>query len=60
MIPLANEENKIQKTETNAKCKKCKIWFSTDDKNKKYHKVRDHCYYTAKYGRPPNDICNLR
>ena len=58
MIPLASEENKISCRQK--KCHICKNRFSTDDKNKKYHKVRYHCHYTAKYGRPPNDICNLR
>ena len=27
----------------------CKKRFSTDDDNKKYYKVRDHCYYIGKY-----------
>ena len=26
----------------------CKIGFSTDDDNKEYQKVRDHCRYTGK------------
>ena len=34
--------------------------FSTDDNNKKYHKVRDHCHYTGKYRGAAHDICNLR
>ena len=34
--------------------------FSTDDSNKKYHKVRDHYHYTGKYRGAANDICNLR
>ena len=34
--------------------------FSTDDENKKYHKVRDHCHYTGKYRGAAHDICNLR
>ena len=34
--------------------------FSTDDDNKKYHKVRDHCHYTGKYGGAGHSICNLR
>ena len=47
MIPLTDEENKSYK-----KQKVCHIWkkgFCTDDDNKKYHKVRDHCHYTGKY-----------
>ena len=34
--------------------------FSTDDNNKKYHKVRDHCHYTGKHRGGAHDICNLR
>ena len=34
--------------------------FSTDDSNKKYHKVRDHCHYSGKYRGAAHDICNLR
>ena len=58
MIPLTKEENKIhceQKV-----CYICKKVFSTDDYNKKYHKVKDHCYYTGKYRGVAHDICNLR
>ena len=34
--------------------------FSTDDNNKKYHKVRDNCHYTRKYRGAAHSICNLR
>ena len=34
--------------------------FSTDYNNKKYHKVKDHCYYTGEYRGASHDICNLR
>ena len=34
--------------------------FSTDDDNRKYHKIKDHCHYTGKYREAPQDICNLR
>ena len=33
---------------------------STDDNNKKYHKVRGLCHYTGKYRGAAHDICNLR
>ena len=42
MIPLTYEENKSYE-----KQKVCFIFneeFSTDDDNKKYHKVRGHCH----------------
>ena len=42
------------------KCYICKRKFSTDDNNKKYHKVKDHCHYTEKYRAAAHDICNLR
>ena len=32
-------------------CYICKKEFSTDDNNKKYHKVRYHCHYTGKVRR---------
>ena len=32
----------------------------TDDNNKKYPKVKDHCHYTRKYRGASHDICNLR
>ena len=58
MIPLTkNEEKKYKKQEV---CHICKKRFSTDDSNKKYHNVRDHCHYTGKYRGAAHDICNLR
>ena len=29
-------------------------------KDKKYHKVRDHCHYTGQYGGATHSICNLK
>ena len=58
MILLTNEENKSYK-----KQKVCYIStkeFSTDDNNKKYHKVRDDCHYTGKFRGAPHNVCNLR
>ena len=58
MIPLTKiGEKKHNKQEV---CYICKKGFSTDDSNKKYHKVRDHCHYTGKYRGAAHDICNLR
>ena len=37
----------------------CKEEFSTDDYNKKYYKVRDHCHYTEKHRGTVYVICNL-
>ena len=34
--------------------------FSTDDDNKKYHRVRDHCHYTGKFRGVAHNIRNLR
>ena len=58
MILLTKEEKKIH-------CEQnffyaCKKGFSTNDGNKKYFKVKDHCLYTGKYRSAAHDICNLR
>ena len=37
-----------------------KTEISTDDDNRKYHKVRDHCHDTGKFREAPHNICNLR
>ena len=58
MIPLTIEENKLYK-EQNI-CYICKKEFSTDNKDKKYQKVRDHCHFTGKYRGAAHNICNLR
>ena len=58
IILLTDEENKSYK-----KQKVCHIFkkgFSTDDDNKKYHKVRDHCHYTRKYRKTVHSVCSLR
>ena len=34
--------------------------FSTDDDNKKYHKIRDHCHYTREFRGAAHSTCNLR
>ena len=58
MIPLTKkEEKKHNKQEI---CYICKKGFSTDDSDKKYHKVIDHCHYTGKYRGAAHDIYNLR
>ena len=58
MIPLTKkEEKKYNKQEVFYICER---GFSTDDSNKKCHKVRDHCHYTGKYRGAAHDLCNLR
>ena len=58
MIPLTCKERKLHMKQKI--CYICKKGFSTDDNNKKCHKVRDHCHYTGKYRGAAHDICNLR
>ena len=57
MIPLTNEGKKLHhKKKVQYTCKK---GFSTDDNNKIYHKITDHCHYTGKYRGAAHDICNI-
>ena len=58
MIPLTDEEK--ESYENQKICHICEEEFSTDDKDKKYHKVRDHCHYTGKYRGAAHNNCNLR
>ena len=58
MIPLTDKKNKSCKKQK--VCYICKKEFSTDDDNKKYHKVRDHRHYTGEFREPVHSICNLR
>ena len=57
---IINYEKKEMIPLTKKVCHICKKRFSTDDNNKKYNKVRDHCHYTGKYRGAAHDICNLR
>ena len=58
MITLTKkEEKKHNKQKVYHICRK---EFNTDDNDKKYHKVKDHCHYTGKYRGTAHDICNLR
>ena len=41
-------------------CYICKNRLSTNDNNKRYYKVRDHCHYKGKYTGSAYNICNLR
>ena len=58
MIPLTSKERKLHRKQKIFYI--CKKRFSTDDNNKKYYKVRDHCFYTGKYRGAAHDIYNLR
>ena len=58
MIPLTKKEQNMHNKQKVSEI--CKKRFSTDDGNKKYHKVRDHCHNTGKYRGAAHDICNLR
>ena len=54
MIPLKKEEKEsLGKWKV---CYICKKAYITDDDNKKYRKVRDHCHYTEKYRGTADDI----
>ena len=58
MVPLITEE--AQSYDKQKAYHICKIGFSTDDDNKDYQKVRDHCHYTGKYRGAAHNICSLR
>ena len=58
MIPLTIEEYKSYHQQK--VCHVCKKEFSTDNNDKKYYKVRDHCHYAGKYRDAAHNICNLR
>ena len=58
MITLTNEEKKIHREQK--VCYICQKRFSTDDGNKKYHKVKDHFHYTGRYRGAAHDICSMR
>ena len=47
MMPLTKKEEKNHNKQK--VCHKCRKEFNTDDSDKKYHKVKDHCHYTEKY-----------
>ena len=58
MIPLTRKKEKKQNKQK--VCCTCKKGLSTDDNNKNYFTVKDHCYYTGKYRGAAHSICNLR
>ena len=58
MISLTDKENKSY--EKQKICHICKKRFCTNENEKKYQKVRDHCHYTGKFWGTAHSICNLR
>ena len=58
MIPLTKKEEKNHNKQKVSHI--CRKEFNTDNSDKKYHKVKDHCNYTGKYRGAGHDICNLR
>ena len=62
MIPLTKKEEKNHNKHNNHKkvYSTCRKEFNTDDNDKKYHNVKDHCHYTGKYRGAAYDIRNLR
>ena len=56
MIPLTTKEEIYHNKQK--VCYICKKEFDTKDK--KHHKVRDHCHYSGKYRGAAHNICNLR
>ena len=58
IIHLTKKEEKMHNKQK--VCYICKKGFSTDDSNKNYFKVRDHCHYHGKYRGAAHRICNLR
>ena len=58
MILLTKKEEKNHNKQK--VCHICRKGFNTDDGDKKYLKVKDHCHYTGKYRGAAHDICNLR
>ena len=57
MVPLTTKEKEPYKNQKI--CRVCEKEFSTDNKDKKYHKVRYHCHYTGKYRGTAHSNCNL-
>ena len=54
IVPLTKEEKKAHRWAM--ECYICKEKFSTDNDNKKYYRVKDHCHYTGKYRGPAHNI----
>ena len=56
---LTNEQQ--ESYENSKTCYICKEKFEDKYiKDKKYHKVRDHCHYAGEYRGAAHNICNLK
>ena len=58
MIELTYKEDESHKNQKQKYI--CQKRFSTNDDNKEYHKVKDHCHFAGKYIETAHNICNLR
>ena len=58
MTPLTKKEEKNHNKQK--VCHICRKEFNTDDSDKKYHKVKDHCHYTGRCRGAAHAISNLR
>ena len=58
MIPLSEEENKSYEEQDVYYI--CRKKFNSDEKDKKYRKVKDDCHYTRKFGGTAHNNSNLR
>ena len=58
IIPLTKEERNLYRKQKF--CHICNKKFSTDDDNKTYHKIKDHCYYSGKYKRAAHVVCSKK
>ena len=56
IILLTYKENNFYKNQK--VCYICKKRFRTNDDNKEYHKVKDHCYFTGKYRGAAHNFSN--
>ena len=59
MVALLDKEKKSYKNQKSFLYMQKKR-FSSDDDNKEYYKVMDHCYFAVKYRGAAHNICNLR
>ena len=58
MMPLTSKERKVHRQQKKMSYIQKRV--STDNDNKKSHKIRDHCHHTGKYRGDAHDICNLK